>query len=124
MRAARETRVERACTSCRNGSSMMPRAIADWFVMTTIAKPARLSSRSASAGPGKHREQLEAIEIAALLDERAVAIQKHRRPAHRRPSRFLVVQSDQRTAADIIGSHHHVIDSDIHAGGSRSRMQG
>ena len=30
-------------------------------------------------GPGKHGEQIEAIEIAALLDERAVAIEKHRR---------------------------------------------
>ena len=34
-------------------------------------------------GPRKEREQLEAIEVAALLDQRAVAIEEHGRPAHR-----------------------------------------
>ena len=57
---------------------MMPRPIADWLVMTTVAKPARFSSRSASAVHGNSVEQLEAIEVAALLDERAVAIEKDR----------------------------------------------
>ena len=61
---------------------MMPRAIADWLVMTTVAKPARFSRRKASAVHGNTREQLEPIEIAALLDERAVAIEEDSRSAH------------------------------------------
>ena len=66
-------------TSCRNDSSMIPRAIADWLVMTTVAIPARFSSRSASPVHGNTVEQIEPIEIATLLDDRAVTIEKDSR---------------------------------------------
>ena len=68
--------------SARNGSSMIPRPMPDWLVTTTVTKPARLSRRIASDGQGKELEQHRAIEIAALLDERAVAIEEDGRTAH------------------------------------------
>ena len=79
MRAAAGARARRRCRACAsatNASSKMPRAMPAWLVTTTTAKPARLSRRIASTVYGKEREPLEPIEVADLLDERAVAIEE------------------------------------------------
>jgi hypothetical protein len=51
------------------------------LVTTTTAKPAAIEQPDGVGGPGKDLDQLEAIDEAALLAQRAVAVEEHGRTA-------------------------------------------
>ena len=71
------------CVSSTIASLKKPRAMPDWFVTMTTRRPARLSARMASTVHGKERDPVGPVEIADVLDQRAVAIEKHRRLSQR-----------------------------------------
>ena len=62
---------------------MIPRPMADWFVTTTVAKAGAVQQPDRVRRPRDRVEQLEPIEVSALFDERAVAIEEHRGPHQR-----------------------------------------
>ena len=82
MRAAREaSRASSArCTSCEK--RLVDDAAADGRLVgdDDRREAGALEQTQRVGGPRKQREQVEAIEVAALLDERAVAIEKDGRP--------------------------------------------
>ena len=51
----------------------------DWLVITMRRKPARSSATSAAATPGSSADVIGPAEVAAILDQGAVAVKKHRR---------------------------------------------
>ena len=67
------------CTSSTTASVKNPRATPDWLVIEDDPESRRDSARGSRHGPRIQLHALHAIEIADFLDQRAVAIEEHRR---------------------------------------------
>ena len=95
-----------------------------WLVTTTTAKPARLSSADGVDAERKEREPLEAIEIARLFDDRAVAVEENGGP-HARRGLPGGARPSPMHGVDVDSFHAPVIDRTLaqHAGPAEDRAQ-